>query len=69
MSYGGSGGPGWRLTSNEREGIHMVDWDLAVRIFTFGLSAVFASLAILIAAIYGFGSIIRNIEKNSRKKG
>lgn len=47
----------------------MVDWDLAVRIFIFGLSAVFGSLAILIAAIYGFGSIIRNIEKNNREKG
>lgn len=47
----------------------MVDWDLATKIFTFGLSAVFGSLAILIAAIYAFGRIIRSIEKSSKEKG
>jgi Na+-transporting methylmalonyl-CoA/oxaloacetate decarboxylase gamma subunit len=47
----------------------MVDWGLALKIFTFGLSAVFGSLAILIAAIYAFGRIIRNIEGNSNEKG
>jgi Na+-transporting methylmalonyl-CoA/oxaloacetate decarboxylase gamma subunit len=46
----------------------MVDWNVAVMIFIFGLSAVFFSLAILIAAIYGFGRIARNIEKKSSKK-
>ena len=47
----------------------MVDWGLAVKIFAFGLSAVFGSLAILIAAIYVFGRIVRNIEKKSSEKG
>ena len=41
----------------------MIDWNLAVKIFTFGLSAVFGSLAILIGAIYAFGKILKNIEK------
>ena len=47
----------------------MVDWDLAIKIFTFGLSAVFGSLAILIAAIYAFGAIARNFERNRNEKG
>jgi Na+-transporting methylmalonyl-CoA/oxaloacetate decarboxylase gamma subunit len=47
----------------------MIDWSFAVRIFIFGLSAVFGSLAILIGAIYAFGGIIRSFEKNSNKKG
>ncbi len=47
----------------------MVDWSLAGKIFAFGLSAVFGSLAILIAAIYAFGRIVRNIEKKSKEKG
>jgi Na+-transporting methylmalonyl-CoA/oxaloacetate decarboxylase gamma subunit len=47
----------------------MVDWNAAVMICVFGLSAVFLSLAILIAAIYAFGGIARNIEKKSREKG
>jgi Na+-transporting methylmalonyl-CoA/oxaloacetate decarboxylase gamma subunit len=47
----------------------MVDWNLAARIFSFGLTAVFGSLAILIAAIYAFGRIIRNIEKTRNEKG
>jgi Na+-transporting methylmalonyl-CoA/oxaloacetate decarboxylase gamma subunit len=55
--------------SDEREGIYMIDWSFAVRIFIFGLSAVFGSLAILIGAIYAFGGIIRSFEKNSNKKG
>ena len=46
----------------------MIDWNLAVTIFAFGLSAVFGSLAILIAAIYAFGSVLRKIEKPSSKK-
>jgi len=47
----------------------MIDWNLAVKIFSFGLGAVFCSLAILIAAIYAFGRIIRDIEKDSNEKG
>ncbi|MBC8457143.1 MAG: OadG family protein [Deltaproteobacteria bacterium] len=43
----------------------MIDWNLALKIFTFGLGAVFASLAILIAAIYAFGKILKNIEKKN----
>jgi len=43
----------------------MIDWNLAVRIFSFGLGAVFSSLAILIAAIYAFGKILKNIEKKA----
>ena len=43
----------------------MIDWDLAVKIFAFGLSAVFGSLAILIGAIYAFGKILKTIEKES----
>ena len=43
----------------------MIDWNLAATIFFFGLSAVFVSLAILIAAIYAFGRILRSIEKPS----
>ena len=42
----------------------MVDWGLAVKIFIFGLLAVFCSLGILIAAIYGFGKILKAVEKN-----
>ncbi len=41
----------------------MTDWGLAVRIFSFGLSAVFGSLAILIGAIYAFGKILKVIGK------
>jgi len=41
----------------------MIDWNLAATIFVFGLSAVFGSLAVLIAAIYTFGRILRKIEK------
>jgi Na+-transporting methylmalonyl-CoA/oxaloacetate decarboxylase gamma subunit len=47
----------------------MIDWDFAVKIFSFGLGAVFCSLAILIAAIYAFGRIIRSMEKDSNQKG
>ncbi len=43
----------------------MIDWGLAVKIFSFGLSAVFGSLAILIGAIYAFGKILKAMEKNS----
>ncbi len=43
----------------------MIDWSLAVKIFSFGLSAVFGSLAILIGAIYAFGKILKAMEKNS----
>jgi len=43
----------------------MIDWDLAVKIFAFGLSAVFGSLALLIGAIYAFGKILKTIEKES----
>ena len=46
----------------------MIDWNLATRIFFFGLSAVFGSLAILITAIYAFGSVLRKIEKPSSDK-
>jgi Na+-transporting methylmalonyl-CoA/oxaloacetate decarboxylase gamma subunit len=46
----------------------MIDWNLAVMIFVFGLSAVFASLAILIAAIYAFGGVLRKIEKPRSEK-
>jgi Na+-transporting methylmalonyl-CoA/oxaloacetate decarboxylase gamma subunit len=41
----------------------MTDWGLAVKIFYLGLSTVFASLAILIGAIYAFGKILEIIEK------
>jgi Na+-transporting methylmalonyl-CoA/oxaloacetate decarboxylase gamma subunit len=47
----------------------MVDWNLAVMICIFGLSAVFGSLAILIAAIYAFGRIARNIGEKGSEKG
>jgi len=43
----------------------MIDWNLAIRIFSFGLGAVFSSLAILIAAIYAFGKILKSIEKKA----
>ncbi len=43
----------------------MIDWNLAVRIFSFGLGAVFFSLAIVIAAIYAFGKIFKSIEKKA----
>jgi len=43
----------------------MIDWDLAVKILFFGLSAVFGSLAILIGAIYAFGKIFKSTEKES----
>jgi hypothetical protein len=46
----------------------MVDWGLAVKIFSFGLSAVFGSLVILIGAIYLFGKVVKNIENRSIKK-
>lgn len=41
----------------------MIDWNMALKIFTFGLSAVFGSLAVLIAAIYAFGKVAKLIEK------
>lgn len=47
----------------------MIDWNLAVKIFTFGLSAVFASLALLIAAIYGFGWLFRILEQSRGERG
>ncbi|MGM0383821.1 MAG: OadG family transporter subunit [Thermodesulfobacteriota bacterium] len=43
----------------------MIDWNLAVKIFSFGLGAVFSSLAILIAAIYAFGKIAKSMEKKA----
>ena len=46
----------------------MVEWSLAIKICVFGLSAVFVSLAILIASIYVFGAILKNLEKNTTKK-
>jgi Na+-transporting methylmalonyl-CoA/oxaloacetate decarboxylase gamma subunit len=45
----------------------MIDWSLALRIFTFGLLAVFCSLGILIAAIYGFGKILKVFEKSNNQ--
>lgn len=41
----------------------MIDWGLAFSIFGFGLFAVFCSLGILIAAIYGFGKALKSSEK------
>ena len=41
----------------------MIDWNMAIKIFTFGLSAVFGSLAVLIASIYAFGKVLKLIEK------
>ena len=41
----------------------MIDWNLATKIFTYGLSTVFCSLAVLIAAIYIFGTILKAIER------
>jgi Na+-transporting methylmalonyl-CoA/oxaloacetate decarboxylase gamma subunit len=41
----------------------MIDWELALKILSFGLSAVFVSLALLIVAIYAFGKIVRLLEK------
>jgi len=43
----------------------MVDWSLAIKIFVFGLSAVFISLGILIAAIYGFGTVLGKKKKQN----
>ncbi len=43
----------------------MIDWDLGLKIFSFGLSAVFGSLAILIGAIYAFGKILKAMKKSS----
>jgi len=43
----------------------MIDWDLGLKIFSFGLSAIFGSLAILIGAIYALGKILKAIEKKS----
>jgi Na+-transporting methylmalonyl-CoA/oxaloacetate decarboxylase gamma subunit len=47
--------------------MNIVDWNLAVRIFTFGLLAVFCSLGILIMAIYGFGKILKVFEKSNNQ--
>jgi Na+-transporting methylmalonyl-CoA/oxaloacetate decarboxylase gamma subunit len=41
----------------------MIDWNLALKIFAFGLTAVFCSLGILIAAIYAFGKALKSFEK------
>ena len=46
----------------------MVDWSLAIKIFSFGLSSVFGSLVILIGAIYLFGKVVKSIENRSIKK-
>ena len=43
----------------------MIDWNLAIEIFAFGLSTVFGSLAVLIAAIYIFGAVLKAIEKKN----
>ena len=41
----------------------MIDWNLATKIFLFGLSTVFGSLVVLIAAIYIFSAILKAINK------
>ena len=46
----------------------MIDWNLAIKIFTFGLSAVFGSLAVLIAAIYIFGWLLRTSEQSRTER-
>jgi len=46
----------------------MIDWNLAIDIFIFGLSAVFGSLAVLIAAIYTFGWLLRRIEQSRAER-
>jgi Na+-transporting methylmalonyl-CoA/oxaloacetate decarboxylase gamma subunit len=46
----------------------MIEWSLAIKICVFGLSAVFVSLAVLIASIYIFGIILKSVEKNTTKK-
>lgn len=43
----------------------MADWSFAIKVFVFGLSAVFFSLGILIAAIYGFGIILGKKQKQN----
>ena len=45
----------------------MIDWTLSLKICFFGLSAVFGSLLILIASIYAFGFILKNLEKKEAK--
>jgi Na+-transporting methylmalonyl-CoA/oxaloacetate decarboxylase gamma subunit len=41
----------------------MINWELAIKIFFFGVSAVFGSLALLIGAIYAFGKILKLLQK------
>jgi Na+-transporting methylmalonyl-CoA/oxaloacetate decarboxylase gamma subunit len=41
----------------------MINWELAIKIFFFGVSAVFGSLALLIGAIYAFGKILQLLQK------
>jgi Na+-transporting methylmalonyl-CoA/oxaloacetate decarboxylase gamma subunit len=41
----------------------MINWELAIKIFFFGVSAVFGSLALLIGAIYAFGKILELLQK------
>lgn len=37
----------------------MVDWGFALKIFSIGLGAVFASLAMLTIAVYAFGKLLK----------
>ncbi len=43
----------------------MIQWDLALRVFAFGLTGVFATLALLMVSMFISGLVIR---KSIRKK-
>ncbi len=46
----------------------MTDWILALRVFAFGLSGVFITLALLMAAITAAGFIIAKLSKGREGK-
>lgn len=43
----------------------MSEWDLALRVFVFGFSGVFVTLALLMASIFISGTIIRTARKSN----
>jgi len=46
----------------------MIQWDLALRVFAFGLTGVFVTLALLMVSILVSGLIIRKTAKKETKK-
>lgn len=46
----------------------MIQWDLALRVFAFGLTGVFATLALLMISMFISGLIIRKSTKGKNQQ-